>query len=160
MRELLRAAQSIIPTATAAPSGESQVIRAEALPLIEGAPSSEALFDLVGDGHYVLIGEASHGTHEFYQARASITRRLVEERGFRAVAVEGDWPDAYRVNRYVRGRSDDQDAEEALRGFERFLTWMWRNDVVLDFVGWLRAHNDRLDGGEDAKVGFLRTGRV
>ena len=154
VRELLRAAQSIIPTATAAPSGEAQVIRAEALPLIEGAPSSEALFDLVGDGHYVLIGEASHGTHEFYQVRASITRRLVAERGFRAVAVEGDWPDAYRVNRYVRGRSDDQDAEEALRGFERFLTWMWRNDVVLDFVGWLRAHNDRLDGGEDAKVGF------
>ena len=74
--------------------------------------------------------------------------------------MEGDWPDAYQVNRYVRGRSDDQDAEEALRGFERFLTWMWRNDVVLDFVGWLRAHNDRLDGGEDAKVGFLRTGRV
>ena len=154
VRELLRAAQSIVPTVTAALSGEAQVIRAEAQPVIEGAPSTEALLDVVGDADYVLIGEASHGTHEFYQARASITRRLIEERGFRAVAVEGDWPDAYRVNRYVRGRTDDQDAEEALRGFERFPTWMWRNDVVLDFVGWLRAHNDRLDGGEDAKVGF------
>ena len=135
VRELLRAAQSIVPTVTAALSSEAQVIRAEAQPVIEGAPSTEALLDVVGDADYVLIGEASHGTHEFYQARASITRRLIEERGFRAVAVEGDWPDAYRVNRYVRGRTDDQDAEEALRGFERFPTWMWRNDVVLDFVG-------------------------
>jgi erythromycin esterase-like protein len=130
------------------------VIRSEALPVEEGVPTAEALFDLVGDAHYVLIGEASHGTHEFYAARAAMTRRLIEEQGFRAVAVEADWPDAYRVNRYVRGRGQDATAEEALRGFERFPTWMWRNTVVLDFVGWLRERNDRLDADERAKVGF------
>jgi erythromycin esterase-like protein len=103
----------------------------------------------------VLIGEASHGTHEFYAARAAMTRRLIEEKGFCAVAAEADWPDAYRVNRYVRGRGEDTTAEEALRGFERFPTWMWRNEVVLDFAGWLRAHNDRVGGTDErAKAGF------
>jgi len=72
--------------------------------------------------------------------------------GFHAVAVEADWPDAYRVNCYLRGAGNDQDAEEALRGFERFPTWMWRNADLLDFVGWLRDHNDGLPGS--AKVGF------
>jgi erythromycin esterase-like protein len=90
----------------------------------------------------VLLGEATHGTHEFYRVRAQITKRLIEEQGFRAVAAEADWPDAYRVNLYVRGRSEDADAEAALSGFRRFPTWMWRNADVLDFVGWLRAHND------------------
>jgi erythromycin esterase-like protein/predicted phosphoribosyltransferase len=152
VRDLLAAARTTIPAAT--PETEAQVIRAEALPVRDGVPSTEALFDLVGDAHYVLLGEASHGTHDFYQARAAITRRLIEDKGFCAVAVEGDWPDTYRVNRYVRGRSDDQDAEEALRGFERFPTWMWRNEVVLDFVGWLRDHNDHLTDGDAAQVGF------
>jgi erythromycin esterase-like protein/predicted phosphoribosyltransferase len=118
-------------------------------------PSDERLFDLVGDARFVLIGEASHGTHEFYAARAQITRRLVEELGFCGVAVEADWPDAYRVNRYVRNRSDDATAEEALRGFERFPQWMWRNADVVDFVGWLRDRNDRMAGpDEPAKAGF------
>ena len=100
----------------------------------------------------VLLGEASHGTHEFYRERALITRRLIEEKGFTAVAVEADWPDAYRVNRYVRGAADDGDAEEALRGFRRFPTWMWRNAEVLDFVGWLREHNDELPPGRDGRL--------
>jgi erythromycin esterase-like protein len=100
-----------------------------------------------------LIGEASHGTHDFYAARAAMTRRLIEEKGFCAVAAEADWPDAYRVNRWVRGRSEDADAEEALRGFQRFPTWMWRNAAVLEFAGWLREHNDRV-GDERAKAGF------
>jgi erythromycin esterase-like protein len=108
---------------------------------------------LVGDAHFVLLGEASHGTHEFYAARAQMTRRLIEDKGFAAVAVEADWPDAYRVNRYVRGHSEDVTAEEALRGFQRFPTWMWRNAVVLDFVGWLRERNDRVSD-ERAKAGF------
>lgn len=112
---------------------------------IAGAPGDyDALLELVGDARLVLLGEASHGTHEFYRQRARITRRLILERGFDAVAIEGDWPDAYRVNRYVQGRSGDADAEEALRGFHRFPTWMWRNADVLDFVGWLREHNDAL----------------
>jgi erythromycin esterase-like protein len=101
-------------------------------------------------------GESSHGTHEFYDARARMTRWMIEEKGFAGVAAEADWPDAYRVNRFVRARSDDGVAEEALRGFARFPTWMWRNTVVLDFVGWLREHNDRVgrDGEERAKAGF------
>jgi erythromycin esterase-like protein/predicted phosphoribosyltransferase len=93
---------------------------------------------------FVCIGEASHGTHEFYRERAEITKRLIAEAGFTAVAVEADWPDAARVDRYVRGRSDDADAEEALGDFERFPTWMWRNTEVAAFVTALRAYNDVL----------------
>jgi erythromycin esterase-like protein len=101
---------------------------------------------------FVLLGEASHGTHEFYHIRAEITKRLIREAGFTSVAVEADWPDAYRVNRYVRGDSADRDATEALGDFHRFPQWMWRNADVLDFVGWLKAHNaDRPDG---AQAGF------
>ena len=89
-----------------------------------------------------LIGEASHGTHEFYHERAEITRLLIEQKGFAAVAVEADWPDALRVNRYVSGTGDDPDSADALAGFRRFPTWMWRNADVLDFVGWLRDFNE------------------
>jgi erythromycin esterase-like protein/predicted phosphoribosyltransferase len=156
VRDLLRAAART--SRVSADDGgltEVALIRAEALPVEDGVPSDEALFALVGDAHFVLIGEASHGTHEFYAARAHMTRRLIEEKGFCAVAAEADWPDAYRVNRFVRGRSsDDAAAEEALRGFERFPTWMWRNTAVLDFVGWLREHNDRHRPDERAKAGF------
>jgi erythromycin esterase-like protein len=101
-----------------------------------------AIIERVGNASVVLIGEASHGTHEFYQERAEITRRLIEQKGFAAVAVEADWPDALRVNRYVTGTGTDADAAEALAGFKRFPTWMWRNADVLDFVGWLREFND------------------
>lgn len=101
-----------------------------------------SLFDLVGDRRFVLIGEASHGTHDFYAERARITRHLIDACGFNAVAVEADWPDAYRVNRYVMGLSDDSDADAALSDFQRFPAWMWRNRVVLDFVEWLHARND------------------
>ncbi|MCX2931312.1 erythromycin esterase family protein [Mycobacterium sp. CVI_P3] len=117
-----------------------------------GVPPREVLEDLIGDARVVLIGESSHGTHEFYEARAEITKWLIEEKGFNAIAAEADWPDAYRVNRYVQGLGDDSTAEEALRGFERFPAWMWRNTVVRDFVGWLRWHNGRraADGGRQA----------
>ncbi len=124
----------------------------EAQPLSGASSDYDRLLDLIGDASVVLLGEASHGTHEFYRERALITRRLIEERGFSAVAVEADWPDAYRVNRYVRGAPDDADAEEALGGFRRFPTWMWRNAEVLDFVGWLRAHNEH---AEDRGAGFF-----
>jgi erythromycin esterase-like protein len=120
-------------------------IRADARRLT-GAPSEhDELLQLIGDAKLVLIGEATHGTHEFYRQRAVITKRLIEEKGFSAVAIEADWPDAYRVNRWVEGKGDDPDAERALAGFERFPTWMWRNADVLDFAGWLRAHNERAD---------------
>ena len=155
VRDLLRAASGSRPAAGTAPGPtEVAVIRADAVPVEEGTPADQVLFDLVGDAQLVLIGEASHGTSEFYTARAQITRRLIEDRGFGAVAAEADWPDAYRVNRYVRGGGDDATAEEALRGFERFPTWMWRNAAVLDFVGWLREHNGRPGRDERAKAGF------
>jgi erythromycin esterase-like protein len=113
----------------------------------------DALLESIGDARLVLIGEASHGTHEFYQTRAQITEQLIEEKGFSAVIVEADWPDAYRVNRYVRGANDDPDAERALAGFMRFPQWMWRNQDVLEFVQWLRQHNWAIPAGQ-AKCGF------
>ena len=137
------------------PAGHpAHALRSEAVPARDGVPDDAVLFDLVGDAQFVLIGEASHGTHEFYAARAAITRRLIEELGFCAVAVEADWPDAYRVNRYVRGQGGDSTAEEALRGFGRFPSWMWRNTEVLDFVAWLRGYNERVGGEPHARVGF------
>jgi hypothetical protein len=99
-------------------------IRETCLPLL-GTPSDyDSPVDQIGDSRFVLIGEASHGTHEFYATRALITQRLIEEKGFNAVVIEADWPDAYRVNRYVRGFRDDADAAEALSGFKRFPQWM------------------------------------
>jgi len=125
--------------------------KAEAL---VGSPSDfDSLVDLVGDARFVLLGEASHGTHEFYRIRAQISKVLIAQRGFNAVAVEADWPDAYRVNRFVRGAGSDIDSVEALSGFQRFPQWMWRNADVLDFVGWLREHNDQ-QVFEDRKCGF------
>jgi erythromycin esterase-like protein len=103
----------------------------------------EGVVARAGGARFVLIGEASHGTHEFYELRAELTKRLIEERSFCAVAAEADWPDAYRVNCSVRGLGDDSDAEAALADFRRFPTWMWRNTVVLEFVEWLREHNER-----------------
>jgi erythromycin esterase-like protein len=122
--------------------------------LLKGAPDDyDPLLELIGDARFVLLGEASHGTHEFYRERAQITKRLISEKGFTAVAVEADWPDAYRVNRYVRGLNDDPTSERALAGFERFPTWMWRNTDVVEFVDWLRAYNDTL-APDTAKTGF------
>jgi erythromycin esterase-like protein len=114
----------------------------------------DRLIERIGDARFVLLGGASHGTHEFYQERARITQRLIREKGFAAVAVEADWPDAYRVNRYVRGLSQDADAENALTDFRRFPNWMWRNNEVVEFVRWLRAHNDEAVASGAAKVGF------
>jgi erythromycin esterase-like protein len=130
-----------------------EAVRSQALPLPGAANDFDPLLDLIGDARFVLVGEASHGTHEFYRDRAAITRRLIEEKGFTVVAVEADWPDADRINRYVRGLGEAHVAVESLSGFLRFPTWMWRNTVVLDFVGWLREHNDRLPSGAK-KAGF------
>jgi len=131
----------------------TDVVREAAHPLVGEVDDYDPLMKMIGNSPLVLIGEASHGTHEFYRERAQITKRLIREKGFTAVAVEADWPDAYRVNRYVRGAGNDADAVEALGGFKRFPSWMWRNADVLDFVGWLRTHNDELPPAA-TKAGF------
>ena len=115
--------------------------RDAALPLGGGDDEFDDLMRRIGNARFVLLGEASHGTHDFYEARARITMRLVAERGFAAVAIEGDWPDAYRVNRYVRALGEDRSATDALQGFQRFPTWMWRNTAVVDLVERLRDWN-------------------
>jgi erythromycin esterase-like protein len=129
------------------------LVHDSARPITGSSTDYDHLLEFIGDRRFVLLGEASHGTHEFYRQRAQITKRLIQEKGFTAVAVEADWPDAYRVNRYVRGLGGDADAAEALAGFKRFPAWMWRNADVLDFTGWLRAYNDSL-GARAVKVGF------
>lgn len=137
----------------AATESTAAAVRNGAIPLEGAIHDYDRLLERIGEARFVLIGEASHGTHEFYRERAVITQRLIREKGFTAVAVEADWPDAYRVNRYVRGEGVDRDALAALGGFERFPAWMWRNTVVLEFVDWLRAHNDGLSRGTP-KTGF------
>jgi erythromycin esterase-like protein len=131
----------------------AQAIAEQATSLI-GAPSDfDRLLDRIGDAHFVLLGEATHGTHDFYRVRAELTKRLIREKGFTAVAAEADWPDAYQVNRFVRGVGRALEATDALDGFRRFPQWMWRNADVLDFVGWLRAHNDQI-ADPAQRVGF------
>ena len=141
------------PPAPPRPS-PAELVAHEAVDAPGGVPPADVLDDLIGDARVVLIGESSHGTHEFYEARAEITKWLIENKGFNAVAAEADWPDAYRVNRYARGLGGDATPEEALRGFERFPAWMWRNSVVRDFVGWLRWHNGRRVAEGGRQTGF------
>ena len=133
-------------------SRESDILHAEAVPLTGGTHDYDALLERIGDARVVLLGEARHGTAEFYRERARITRRLIEERGFTVVAVEADWPDAYRVNRWVRGEGEDGSAIQALDDFQRFPRWMWRNRAVLEFVEWLRERNDTV--GLERRAGF------
>jgi protein-L-isoaspartate(D-aspartate) O-methyltransferase len=120
-----------------APLPELIARAAEPLPDL-GDPAFGRLFDRLGDARVVLLGEATHGTAEFYRARAAITRRLIEAHGFAIVAVEADWPDAAAVDRYVRHRARGASAEPP---FRRFPTWMWRNTEVAEFVEWMRGYN-------------------
>ena len=128
---------------TAGTHEAAQVVKAccEPLPAPERADDFGAVFDRFGDANVVLLGEATHGTSEFYTARAAITRRLVERHGFSIIAVEADWPDAARIDAYVRHHAPRSVEEEA---FTRFPTWMWRNAEVHAFADWMRAHNEAL----------------
>ncbi len=127
-------------------------IRQMARPL-EGSGDLDGLMERIGDAHYVLLGEASHGTHEYYTWRAEISKRLIVEKGFRFIGVEGDWPDCYRVNRYVKGWPDSgSSAYEVLNAYERWPTWMWANREVVELAEWLRQYNDGRP--EEEKVGF------
>src|SRR5438105_7656110 len=137
---------------TRQPASPLTAIAAAIEPLRGSARDYDTLLELIGDARFVLIGEASHGTHEFYAERAAITKRLILEKDFAAVCIEGDWPDAHRVDRYLVNQSDDHSADEALEGFRRFPTWMWRNEVVRDFVGRLREYNDSVR--DVRRVGF------
>jgi erythromycin esterase-like protein len=128
-------------------------IQQAAHPITGSVQDYSSLLELIGDAQFVLIGEASHGTHEFYQQRADITKQLIQEKGFTTVAVEADFPNADRVDRFVRGISEDATAAEALDSFQDFPLWMWRNTDVLNFVTWLREYNDTLPN-YGAKVGF------
>ncbi|HEX4667188.1 MAG TPA: erythromycin esterase family protein [Chthoniobacterales bacterium] len=134
-------------------SALSDRISAAADPLAGSPNDYDSLIEMVGEARFVLLGEASHGTHEFYRERALITKWFIYQRGFNAVAAEADWPDAYRINRFVRGEGPDLDSVDALNGFRRFPQWMWRNADVLDFVAWLREHNDE-QSFPDRKAGF------
>src|SRR5262249_2214436 len=118
-----------------------------------GPEDLDPLMDQIGEARFVLLGEASHGTAEYYTWRAEISRRLIQERGFSFIAVEGDWPDCYRINRHVKGLPDSGDsAREVLSNFRRWPTWMWANDEILQLTGWLRRRNEGL--AADQKAGF------
>jgi erythromycin esterase-like protein len=120
--------------------GDRDDVRALARPLRD-AGDLDPLLERIGDARVVLLGEASHGTHEYYAWRTAITRRLVEELGFSFVAVEGDWPDCHRVHCAVTLAAPALEPREVLRGYERWPTWMWANEEVADLAGWLRASN-------------------
>lgn len=113
----------------------------------------DPLLDHIGNARYVLLGEASHGTAEYYTWRARISRRLIEEKGFSFVAVEGDWPDCYCVNRYVKQYEDcGPSARDVLHGFHRWPTWMWANEEVVEFADWLYGFNAQQP--DEQRVGF------
>ena len=130
----------------------SESLKKRALPL-EREADLEPLIKRIGDASYVLLGEATHGTSEFYQWRAALSRRLIEDYGFSFVAVEGDWPDCYRVNRYAKLYPESGErAREVLHAFERWPTWMWANREVAEFAEWMRDHNRRRSSAR--QVGF------
>jgi erythromycin esterase len=127
-------------------------VRASSIPL--GGPEDvDQLLDRIGAARIVLLGEASHGTSEYYNWRSAISQRLIQEKGFSFIAVEGDWPDCYRINRYIRGLTNAlETASNLLHTFERWPTWMWANQEVVALVEWLRAHNAGLP--TERQVGF------
>ncbi len=120
---------------------------------LESKADLDPLFDRIADARIVMLGESSHGTHEYYQWRTNITRKLVEEKGFNFIAVEGDWPDCYRLNRYVKGYdTDNKGIFDVLHSFDRWPTWMWANREIMALAGWMQQHNKKLSANN--KVGF------
>jgi erythromycin esterase-like protein len=130
-----------------------EAVRRAAVPLNGGEGDWDALLELVGDARFVLLGEATHGTHEFYAERARITRRLIEEKGFTAIAVEGDWPHAERAHFFGRGTGSDATAAQALSGFRSsFPQWMWSNQDIAGLLTWMQSYNQRAPVA--ARAGF------
>ena len=129
-------------------SHEADIV-AQGVHRISPGADYDRLVELAGAAQFVLIGEASHGTHDFYATRAQLTRRLIAEKGFRILALEADWPDMLRVHRHVTGRTNEPSAAAALGDFRRFPAWMWRNTVMVEFVDWLRGWNLQSDHKND-----------
>lgn len=129
------------------------VLRNEAQ-LIRPDENFDRLLELIGEASIMLLGEATHGTREFYRMRADICRHLIVEKGFDAIAVEADWPDALQVSRFVQLASSEQTADQALAGFQRFPQWMWRNAEIVELVYWLRLHNSQIQKPE-SRTGFF-----
>ncbi len=113
----------------------------------------EPLYDLIGDARIVMLGEASHGTHDYYTWRAHISKKLIEEKGFNFIAVEGDWPDCYRLNRFIKGYdTNSKSVLKVMETFNRWPTWMWANWEIVALANWLRKHNAGLTA--DKRIGF------
>ncbi len=149
---MVRRSRLVTDTDSATSAQLLREIRSHSRPL-RSAADLDPFLDRIGDAHYVLLGEASHGTHEYYTWRAAISRRLIEEKEFSFIAVEGDWPDCYRVHRYVKGHADAGDsAREVLHAFDRWPTWMWANEEMVEFSQWIHEHNQTAPA--DRQVGF------
>ncbi len=129
------------------------VLDNEAILLSVHNETYDALLDKIGDARFVMIGEATHGTQEFYQTRIDITQQLILKKGFMGIAIEGDWPDVYNIHRYVQGQGSSNHWEAALESFTRFPQWMWRNTTIPPFIQWLRHFNDQLPTPSE-KIGF------
>jgi erythromycin esterase-like protein len=126
-------------------------IHSRAMPLKGSSSDYDVLLALIDDAQIVLLGEATHGTHEFYDIRAQVSKRLITEKGFHAVAIEGDWPDAYQINRYIHQQKYSE-ASQAFASFDRFPTWMWRNVPMIQLANWLRDYNQ--EQPSEKKVNF------
>lgn len=127
-----------------------EAIKDYALPY-ENNEDLTPILEAIGDAKIVLLGEASHGTSEFYTARAELSKRLIEEKGFTLIAVEGDWPSTQHINRYIKGyKEGPENVQQAFKAFKRFPTWMWANEEIAEFVTWLKNYNDL----KEEKVGF------
>lgn len=121
--------------------------------LLDNSKDLDPLLERIDDAHFVLLGEATHGTHEFYTWRAAISKRLIAEKGFRFIAVEGDWPDCYRINRYIKGYDDQEKTPaELLQCFNRWPTWMWANWEIVALISWLKDENAKRSPAK--KIGF------
>lgn len=141
-------AENTLPPPEVSDDDLRDTLRAIAHPLVEGDLSGyDPLLDLVGDARIVLIGDASHGTHEFYRERALITTRLIAEKNFSLIALEADWPEGATVDRYLQGGRGD--AAQALETFSNYPTWMWGNLDFLQFIDWLRRYNDALPARQE-----------
>lgn len=119
----------------------------------ETSEDLDPIIEAIGDAKIVLLGEASHGTSEFYTVRAELSKRLIEEKGFTLIAVEGDWPSTQQINRYIKGYDEEEkDVRDVLKAFNRWPTWMWANAEIAEFVSWLKVFNEQKES--KMKVGF------